>query len=164
MFMPKEHRLAIYKLLFAEGVMVAEKHHDRKKMHRELKLIPNLHIIKTMTSLVSKQYVKECYCWNHYYWTLTNEGIIYLRDYLHLAPQLVPTTLIARPRLVPNAVSFDQKDRGVASARPAEDRGVYRRLERPATSIWNKRDDAGVGSNDLVFRGGFGRGNRNDNK
>uniref|UniRef100_A0A182SCK4 Plectin/eS10 N-terminal domain-containing protein n=1 Tax=Anopheles maculatus TaxID=74869 RepID=A0A182SCK4_9DIPT len=161
MFMPKQHRVAIYKLLFTEGVMVVEKNRNRE-MHCELKLIPNLHVIKTMKSLVSKSYVKECYCWNHYYWTLNNEGIIYLRDYLHLPMQLVPTTLINRPRTVPNAVSIVQKERGFSTARPTEERGVYRRVERPATSTSNKRDDVGAGSNDLVFRGGFGRGKRND--
>uniref|UniRef100_A0A182Y0V3 S10_plectin domain-containing protein n=1 Tax=Anopheles stephensi TaxID=30069 RepID=A0A182Y0V3_ANOST len=151
MFMPKQHRIAIYKLLFAEGVMVVEKNRNRA-MHSELKLVSNLHVINTMKSLVSRQFVKECYCWNHHYWTLTNEGIIYLRGLLHLPAQLVPSTLINRPRTVPDAVSKRP------SQRPTEDREVYRRLERPAASTSYKRDDAGVGSNDLVFRGGFGRG------
>merc|ERR1719477_21749 len=31
--------------------------------------------------------------WRHYYWYLTNEGIQYLRDYLHLPPEIVPATL-----------------------------------------------------------------------
>ena len=37
--------------------------------------------------------MKEQFAWRHYYWSLTNEGIQYLRDYLHLPPEIVPATL-----------------------------------------------------------------------
>ena len=47
----------------------------------------------------------EQFAWRHYYWYLTNEGIQYLRDFLHLPPEIVPSTLrrqtrpeAARPR------------------------------------------------------------------
>lgn len=30
---------------------------------------------------------------NHFYWFLTNEGIEYLREYLHLPEEIVPATL-----------------------------------------------------------------------
>uniref|UniRef100_A0A182MPZ6 Plectin/eS10 N-terminal domain-containing protein n=1 Tax=Anopheles culicifacies TaxID=139723 RepID=A0A182MPZ6_9DIPT len=156
----KEQRKAIYLLLFQDGVMVAQKTHQ-PKMHRELKLIPNLCVIKTMKSLVSMHYVKECFSWNHYYWTLTNDGIIYLRDYLHLRPELVPTTLINRPRALPQIVSCDGKQSTSPKTRTDENRAVYRRPEREAGSS-SKRNDAGAGTNELVFRGGFQRGNRND--
>lgn len=53
----------------------------------------------------SRGYVKEQFAWRHYYWYLTNEGIQYLRDFLHLPPEIVPSTLkrqartdTARPR------------------------------------------------------------------
>lgn len=56
-------------------------------------------------SLKSCGYVKEQFAWRHYYWYLTNEGIQYLRDFLHLPPEIVPATLrrqtrpeTARPR------------------------------------------------------------------
>lgn len=49
--------------------------------------------------------MKEQFAWRHYYWYLTNEGIQYLRDFLHLPPEIVPSTLkrqaraeTARPR------------------------------------------------------------------
>merc|ERR1719348_392961 len=41
----------------------------------------------------SRGYVRENFAWRHYYWYLTNEGIEYLRDYLHLPPEIVPATL-----------------------------------------------------------------------
>lgn len=56
-------------------------------------------------SLKSTGYVKEQFAWRHFYWYLTNEGIQYLRDFLHLPPEIVPATLrrqirpeTARPR------------------------------------------------------------------
>lgn len=58
-----------------------------------------------LQSLKSCGYVKEQFAWRHYYWYLTNEGIQYLRDFLHLPPEIVPATLrrqtrpeTARPR------------------------------------------------------------------
>ncbi|XP_069797648.1 small ribosomal subunit protein eS10 isoform X2 [Narcine bancroftii] len=106
MLMPKKNRIAIYELLFKEGVMVAKKDVHMPK-HPELadKNVPNLHVMKAMQSLKSRGYVKEQFAWRHFYWYLTNEGIQYLRDYLHLPPEIVPATLrrqtrpeTARPR------------------------------------------------------------------
>uniref|UniRef100_A0A2I3RT16 Small ribosomal subunit protein eS10 n=1 Tax=Pan troglodytes TaxID=9598 RepID=A0A2I3RT16_PANTR len=87
--MPKKNQIAIYKLLFKEGVMVA------KKDHRELadKNVPNLQVMKAMQSLKSRDCVKEQFAWRHFYWYLTNEGIQYLRDYLHLTLETVPATV-----------------------------------------------------------------------
>merc|ERR1711862_776607 len=106
MLMPKKNLVAIYEHLFREGVMVAKKDTHAPK-HPELEAIPNLHVIKALTSLKSRGYVKEQFAWRHYYWYLTNEGIGYLRNYLHLPPEIVPTTLKrqsrpdARPSPVP---------------------------------------------------------------
>lgn len=67
MFMPKAHRVAIYEYLFKEGVLVAQKDFYASK-HPELETIPNLHVIKTMQSLKSRNLVKEQFAWRHYYW------------------------------------------------------------------------------------------------
>ena len=96
MLMPNKDRLAIYEFLFKEGVLVAEKDFHPKKYHNDFESslkIPNLHVIKAMQSLRSRGYVKEQFAWRHYYWYLTNEGIQYLRDYLHLPAEIVPATL-----------------------------------------------------------------------
>uniref|UniRef100_A0A3B4YYG2 Ribosomal protein S10 n=1 Tax=Stegastes partitus TaxID=144197 RepID=A0A3B4YYG2_9TELE len=60
MLMPKKNRIAIYELLFKEGVMVAKKDVHLAK-HPELadKNVPNLHVMKAMQSLKSCGYVKE---------------------------------------------------------------------------------------------------------
>merc|ERR1712080_752436 len=54
-----------------------------------------------LNSLKSRGYVKEQFAWRHYYWYLTNEGISYLRSYLHLPPEIVPSTLKRQVRPVP---------------------------------------------------------------
>jgi len=50
-----------------------------------------------MQSLRSRTYVTESFTWNHYYWYLTNEGINYLREFLHLPEEIVPATLKKKP-------------------------------------------------------------------
>lgn len=91
MLMPKENRKAIYEYLLEKGVIVAKK--DFTCKHPHVKEIPNLHVIKALQSMKSRGYVKEQFAWRHYYWYLTNEGIQYLRDYLHLPSQTLPETL-----------------------------------------------------------------------
>lgn len=154
MFMPKAHRVAIYEYLFKEGVLVAKKDFYAPK-HPELETIPNLHVIKTMQSLKSRNYVKEQFAWSHYYWYLTNEGIEYLRSCLHLPSEIVPATLkratrseVARPRAAA-AVRSDAKG--------GEDRAAYRRAPG---GPGDKKADVGAGTGEVEFRGGFGRGAR----
>ncbi|KAL7029055.1 hypothetical protein ACKWTF_006076 [Chironomus riparius] len=153
MFMPKAHKVAIYEHLFKEGVLVAQKDFHAPS-HPELEFVPNLHVIKTMQSLKSRNLVKEQFAWRHYYWYLTNEGIEYLRQYLHLPPEIVPSTLkrttrsdTARPRAAPRS----------EGPRSGEDRQAYRRA--PGTSS-DKKADVGAGAGDIELRGGFGRGSR----
>ncbi|XP_014241154.1 40S ribosomal protein S10-like [Cimex lectularius] len=152
MLISKKNRHAIYEMLFKEGVMVAKKDYNEQK-HPDLESIPNLEVIKTMQSLKSREYVKVQFAWRHFYWYLTNEGIAYLRNYLHLPPEIVPATLkkpskseTARPR--PTAARAD-------SSRGEEDRFSYR---RPAQPLPDKKAEVGAGSSDLVFKGGYGRG------
>lgn len=49
-------------------------------------------------SLKSRAFVNEQFAWRHYYWYLTNEGIQYLRDFLHLPSEIVPATLKRQTR------------------------------------------------------------------
>uniref|UniRef100_A0A8C2XX86 Small ribosomal subunit protein eS10 n=1 Tax=Capra hircus TaxID=9925 RepID=A0A8C2XX86_CAPHI len=91
MLMPKKNWIAIYALLFKEGVMVAKKD-VHIPYHPELadKNVPNLHVLKAMQSLKPRGYVKEQFAWRHFCWYLTNEGIQYLCDYLHRLLEIVP--------------------------------------------------------------------------
>ncbi|KAG7257088.1 hypothetical protein CRUP_010961 [Coryphaenoides rupestris] len=114
MLMPKKNRIAIYELLFKEGVMVAKK---------------DVHLAKH-PELADKN---EQFAWRHFYWYLTNEGIQYLRDFLHLPPEIVPATLRRQTR--------------PETARPRPKAGA------------DKKAEAGAGSaTEFQFRGGFGRG------
>ncbi|RRT50757.1 hypothetical protein BHE74_00055056 [Ensete ventricosum] len=81
----------------AEGVLYAKKDYNLAK-HPEID-VPNLQVIKLMQSFKSREYVRETFAWQHYYWYLTNDGIEYLRTYLNLPSEIVPATLkkSARP-------------------------------------------------------------------
>ncbi|KAA8916963.1 hypothetical protein TRICI_000930 [Trichomonascus ciferrii] len=52
----------------------------------------NLYVIKALQSLNSKGYVKTQFSWQYYYYTLTDEGVEYLREWLHLPSEIVPAT------------------------------------------------------------------------
>ncbi|XP_013991909.2 40S ribosomal protein S10 isoform X3 [Salmo salar] len=173
MLMPKKNRIAIYELLFKEGVMVAKKDVHLAK-HPELadRNVPNLHVMKAMQSLKSTGYVKEQFAWRHFYWYLTNEGIQYLRDFLHLPPEIVPATLrrqmrpeTARPR--PKGMEGERGERPARFNREGGDRDNYRRSAAPpgadkkaeAGTGADKKAEAGAGAaTEFQFRGGFGRG------
>lgn len=98
MLIPKKNRKLIYETIFKEGVLVAKKDFNAPA-HDEIESVPNLQVIKAMQvsitsnlatkkkafviflnfkfkSLKSRGYVKEQFSWQHYYWYLTNEGII----------------------------------------------------------------------------------------
>ncbi|XP_014218462.1 40S ribosomal protein S10 [Copidosoma floridanum] len=152
MLMPKADRVAIYEYLFKEGVMVAKKDFHAPK-HPELETIPNLHVIKALQSLKSRGYVKEQFAWRHYYYYLTNDGIEYLRNFLHLPPEIVPATL---KRKVASESARQKPQMGPRSetSRPSEDRAGYRR----GPGGPDKKADVGAGTGELEFRGGFGRG------
>nr|XP_035142877.1 40S ribosomal protein S10-like [Callithrix jacchus] len=157
MLMPKKNRIAIYELLFKEGVMVAKKDvHMPKYPELADKNVPNLHVMKAMQSLKSRGYVKEQFTWRHFYWYLTNEGIQYLHDYLHLPPEIVPATLCCshpetgRPR--PKGLEGEGPAR---LTRGEADRDTYRRSAVPPGA--NQKAEAGAGSaTEFQFRGRFG--------
>ena len=99
MVMPLRDLRAIYELLFRDGVMVAKKDKRPQTKHPEIPGISNLQVMRAMLSLKSRGYVKETYSWRHFYWYLSNEGIVYLRDYLRLPAEIVPASLqrVKRP-------------------------------------------------------------------
>uniref|UniRef100_A0A3B4C170 Plectin b n=1 Tax=Pygocentrus nattereri TaxID=42514 RepID=A0A3B4C170_PYGNA len=99
MVMPLDNLRAIYERLFRDGVMVAKKDKRPQTKHPEIPGVGNLQVIRAMGSLKSRGFVRETFAWRHFYWYLTNEGIVYLRDYLHLPPEIVPTPLqrVRRP-------------------------------------------------------------------
>ena len=123
----------IYESLFKEGVLVAPKDFN-KPAHPDMPTVRNLEVIKAMQSLTSKGFVKTQFSWQWYYYTLTDEGLAYLREWLHLPSEIVPQTHMkpARPAGRPAGFGGD---------RPGGRDGAYRapRGDRE----YRRRDDAG---------------------
>merc|ERR1711937_916839 len=93
MLVPKKDRLTIYRYLFKEGVMVAKKDCNKQKHDDPNLPVKDIYVIKLLASLKSRGLVTERFSWQWYYWYLNNEGIEYLREYLHLPAEIVPDTL-----------------------------------------------------------------------
>ncbi|AEO71385.1 uncharacterized protein THITE_2082945 [Thermothielavioides terrestris NRRL 8126] len=156
MLIPKADRKAIHEYLFREGVMVAAK--DYESTHETG--IRNLYVIKACQSLTSRGYVKTQFSWQYYYYTLTPEGLDYLREWLHIPAEIVPATHIKQQRShAPPRGMMGGDDRGERrfGGRGRGDRGDreggYRRREA------GEGKEGGAPSDFAPqFRGGFGRG------
>jgi len=146
--MPKKNRTAIYEYLFKEGVMVAEKNFDMVN-HPKVAVL-NLHVIKALQSLVSRGLVNERFAWRHYYWYLNNDGITYLREYLHLPAEIVPATL-KKPAAKPDQARSKKSEPQKSENAQQSERDQYRRAPDA-----DKKGEAGAGA--YEFKGGFGRG------
>merc|ERR1711998_551623 len=142
MLVPKKDRLIIYRYLFKEGVMVAKKDVNKEVLDDPELPVRNIYVVKLLTSLKSRGYVTERFSWQWYYWYLTNEGIEYLREYLHLPQEIVPNTL---------------KKSNRPAARGAE-RGERGDGEKGGKGWGNRDDGYRRGGFDGEGKGGFGKG------
>eukprot|EP00928_Gymnodinium_smaydae_P029938 TRINITY_DN223_c1_g1_i1.p1 TRINITY_DN223_c1_g1~~TRINITY_DN223_c1_g1_i1.p1 ORF type:complete len:113 (+),score=24.50 TRINITY_DN223_c1_g1_i1:2-340(+) len=101
--------------LFEEVVMCV-KNDPNAHRHNELEDIPNLHVMMVLRSLCSRNYLTEKFNWQWHYYFLTNEGIDYLREVLHLPAQVCPSTFTkqrpARPALSEGQVDTGGKGSG----------------------------------------------------
>merc|ERR1719490_621477 len=96
MIVTKKVRKLVYKNLFNAGVLCAQKNFMIDKTLKDEDgndvTTRNLFVIKLMTSLKSRGYVKEQFNWQWYYWFITDEGIEYLRKYLNIPAEVLPKT------------------------------------------------------------------------
>lgn len=83
-----------FDFILIDGVLVAKK--DFEIQHDELST-KNLYVIKAMQSLTSKGFVKTQFSWQYYYYTLTDEGLEFLREFLGVPEGIVPQTLMEQP-------------------------------------------------------------------
>jgi len=90
MMIPKKNKILVYSYLFKEGCLVAPKDFYKPK-HDEID-VPNIQVMQLMKSLKSKGWVAETFNWRWYYWTLSDEGVEKMRQYLHLPEEYVPNT------------------------------------------------------------------------
>ena len=91
MFIPKANRIAVFKYLFSEGVLVVKKD-TVSSTHPHIEGVTNLEVMNLMKSLNSRGYIRTTFSWQHNYCYLTEEGIEYLRGYLALPAEIVPAT------------------------------------------------------------------------
>ncbi|WEW60653.1 hypothetical protein PRK78_006140 [Emydomyces testavorans] len=159
---PKADRKKIHEYLFREGVLVAKKDFNLPK-HFDIDT-KNLYVIKACQSLTSRGYVKTRFSWQYYYYTLTPEGLEYLREWLHLPAEIVPATHIkqqrshAPPRGMMGGEGERERrpggrgDRGDRGDRPPRGDGGYRRREQG-----EGKEGGAPGDFTPSFRG-FGRG------
>ena len=151
MLIPKKNRIEIYKYLFREGVLYAEKDFNLPK-HPSVD-VPNLQVIKLMQSLKSKEFVTEQFAWRHYYWFLTNEGIEHLREYLNLPSEIVPNTLKKSTR------NMERRPMGDRGDRPRRfDRGDRDGYRGAPGGGYGRGAAMDKGSAPGDFQPGFGRG------
>ncbi|KAI9741283.1 MAG: hypothetical protein M1834_003000 [Cirrosporium novae-zelandiae] len=156
---PKADRKKIHEYLFREGVLVAKKDYNLPK-HQDIDT-KNLFVIKACQSLTSRQYVKTQFSWQYYYYTLTPEGLDYLREWLHLPAEVVPATHIKQQRshAPPRGMLGGDSERRGGRGGPRGERGEggYRRREFNREGGEGKEGGA-PGEFAPSFRGGFGRG------
>jgi|Transcript_63543 small subunit ribosomal protein S10e len=86
MIIGKEDKITIYTNLFKNGVVVIkrEKQKEKKSKSLQTKLL--------LKSLYSKGLVKETFSWQFYYYTLNDDGVRYLQNYLNIPEKVVPMT------------------------------------------------------------------------
>ncbi|KAJ6162808.1 hypothetical protein N7497_002787 [Penicillium chrysogenum] len=151
MLIPKDDRKKIHEYLFREGVLVAKKDFNLPK-HADIDT-KNLYVIKALQSLDSRGFVKTQFSWQYYYYTLTPEGLDYLREWLHLPAEVVPATHIKQQRshAPPRGMMGGEEQRGERRGPRAPREGGYRRREEG-------KEGGAPGEFAPSFRGGFGRG------
>ena len=178
--MPKQHRVAIYEYLFKEGVMVAKKDfnapkHPELQTIPNLHVIKTMQSLQSK-GLVRSQFAWRHYYWwviqpdcrtagrcvclvngnNKNNWRsihfryLENEGIEYLRNYLHLPPEIVPSTLKRATRTEPARARPSAAPRSGDASKTGEDRSAYRRAPG-ASGGADKKGDVGAGTADVEF-------------
>lgn len=144
MFIPKENRIAVYSYLFKEGVLVVKKD-VRTQAHPHIEGPTNLEVLMLMKSLESRGYIRITFSWQYNYCYLLDAGIEYLRQYLALPPEIVPSTHKKQ------ATRPDMRDR-------EEDKFASGGGPRPAFRGGGGGDREYRGRGEGGGGGGFGRG------
>ncbi len=92
--------------------------------------------------MTSRGYVKTQFSWQYYYYTLTPEGLDYLREWLHLPAEIVPATHIKQQRshAPPRGMMGEERGERRFGGRGRGDRG-----DRGDREGGYRRRDAGEG-------------------
>ncbi|XP_043546918.1 40S ribosomal protein S10-like [Chiloscyllium plagiosum] len=120
----------IYELLFRDGVIVAKDDRRPQSQHPEVQGVTNLQVIQALRSLKSRGYVRESYVWRHHYWYLTDEGIHFLRQYLHLPTDIVPGSLRRVSKTTARGRAPVAQSGPIPRPEGHTDRQQYRRIQK----------------------------------
>ena len=93
MWMPTAVRRAIFRSLFENGILVVSS--NDSAIHEELGCL-NIYANQVGRSFVSRGFAKKQYAWSHAYYTLTDKGIEFLRDFFGAPANVQPATLQPR--------------------------------------------------------------------
>ena len=128
----------------------------------------HVQVVKACQSLTSRGYLKTQFSWQYYYYTLTPEGLDYLREWLHLPAEIVPATHIKQQRshAPPRGMmGGDERGERRGGGRGRGDRGDRDGDRERGMGGYRRREDRGDGKEGgapgefaPTFRGGFGRG------
>jgi small subunit ribosomal protein S10e len=144
MIIPKANIKLIYQHLLQEGVLVCKK--DARAPSHDAIHVPNLQVMKCLQSLKSRGYVTEEFNWQYHYYFLTDDGVVFLRQYLHVPETTVPATHVAKAgsgsglrRSGGDGERDEREQRGERrQRREGEQGGEYRRSAAP----WRKEASA----------------------
>jgi small subunit ribosomal protein S10e len=125
MMIPKKNKILVYSYLFKEGCLVAPKDFYKPK-HDEID-VPNIQVMQLMKSLKSRGLIAETFNWRWYYWYLNDEGVEYMRTYLHLPEEYVPQTHKKTAGATPARVGPSPGDKPEDEGRGRGFDGEYRR-------------------------------------
>ena len=104
----RDDRKKVYEYLLNEGVIVLKK--DFTKNKHEATGVPNLHVWMLLRSLHSRDYVELVFNWRHYYYSINNKGVEYLREKLGITEtNVVPETYKKTARTF---VSREEREEG----------------------------------------------------
>eukprot|EP01080_Neovahlkampfia_damariscottae_P000221 gene221-4467_t len=145
MIIPKKNRVEVYSHLFKEGVLIC---HDDKAEPRHPHIpypVPNLHVIRLMRTFETKGFVKKQFAWRYHYWFLTNEGVTYLREYLHLPDTIVPNTQKVKGGATQQLKGFSERKERPQGTKSFGNRKEYRRDDQ--TTEKSAGRGKGFGSN-----------------
>lgn len=108
----------------AEGVIVIKKD-TRLPKHPEVS-VSNLAVMNVLNSLKSRGYVSHQFSWQYHYYYLNDEGILFLRNYLHMPESVMPATIAKASR----------------QTRPERTEGERRPREEYRRSGWRGKGEA----------------------
>ena len=91
--------------------------------HPQITEVPNLHVMMTVKSLKSRDYLEEVFCWQWGYYFITNKGVKYLAKelgkiscslnmFLGLPDDIVPATFKKKRAAAVTKVKGEDQEEG----------------------------------------------------